>query len=243
VSTVHPTAVIDSRQVGRDVVVDAYCVVDPRAVLHDGVHLHPHVVVMGPVVVGPGTEVFAGAVLGKPPAAHGVLMHVPVRGGSVAIGHACSIGVHAVLYEDVVVGDGSLVGDLASLREGARVGEGCVIGRSVSFHPGVRIGDRSRVLDHTHVATRTVIGEDCFIGVHVVTSSDNALGRLPYDAERVRGPRIDDRAIVGSGANLLPGVHVGAGSLVGAGAIVTRDVEPGATVYGSAAHAIDPTRG
>jgi acetyltransferase-like isoleucine patch superfamily enzyme len=195
---------------------------------------------MGPVVVGAHTEVFAGAVLGKPPATHSALLHTPTRGGPLVIGRQCSLGAHAVLYEDVVIGDRSLVGDLASLREGARLGESCVVGRSVSLHPGVRMGDRSRVLDHTHVATRTSIGDDCFIGAHVVTSSDNSLGRLPYDSERVRGPQIDDGAVVGSGANLLPGVRIGAGARIAAGAIVTRDVEPQTTVYGVAA---GPARG
>jgi acetyltransferase-like isoleucine patch superfamily enzyme len=91
------------------------------------------------------------------------------------------------------------------------------------------------VLDHSHVASDSVVGRCCFLGVHVTTSSDNALGRLPYDPARVRSPRIDDHAANGSGAVLLPGVHIGAGAIVAAAAVVTADVPPGAQVFASPA--------
>ncbi len=214
---VHPTAVVG-----------------PDVILGDGVVLHPYVVVLGETHLGAGTEVFPAAVIGKPPAQHPTLSR-PVTRGPVRIGVGCSIGAHAVLYEDVELGAETLVGDLASIREGTRIGRGCVIGRHVTVHTAAIVGDGTRILDHTHLASDAVVGANCFLGVHVVTSSDNALGRLPYDPARVRGPRIDDGAAIGSGATLLPGVHVGAGAIVAAAAVVTADVPPGAEVFGSPA--------
>ena len=216
-SAIHPTAVIG-----------------PDVTLGVGVTLHPYVVVLGETHLGDGTEAFPGAVVGKPPAQHPTLER-PVSRGRVRIGAGCSIGAHAVIYEDVEIGDATLVGDLASIREGTRVGLGCVVGRLVTVHTAATIGDGSRVLDHSHVASDSVIGRDCFLGVHVTTASDNALGRLPYDAARVRGPRIDDGAVVGSGAVLLPGVHIGARAVVAAGALVTVDVPPDTEVFGQPA--------
>ena len=87
-------------------------------------------------------------------------------------------------------------------------------------------------MDHSHVASESVLGEDCFLGVHVVTSSDNGLGRLPFSSERARGRRLDADVAVGSGAVLLPGLRIGEGATVGSGAVVTADVDPGATVVG-----------
>ena len=140
-----------------------------------------------------------------------------------------------MVYEDVELGADTLVGDLASIREGTRIGNRCVVGRLVTIHTAATLGDGTRVLDHSHVASDSVIGVDCFLGVNVTTSSDNALGRLPYDAARVRGPRIDDGAAIGSGATLLPGVHIGAGAIVAAAAVVTADVPAGIEVFGSPA--------
>jgi UDP-3-O-[3-hydroxymyristoyl] glucosamine N-acyltransferase len=220
---IHPTTVI-----GSDVT------------LGDGVILHPYVVVLGETHVGDGTEVFPGAVIGKPPALHPTLSRPVTRGGSTRVGAGCSIGAHAVIYEDVELGADTLVGDLASIREGTRVGRGCVIGRLVTVHTAATIGDGTRVLDHSHVASDSVLGANCFLGVHVTTASDNGLGRLPYDPARVRGPRIDDGAAIGSGAVLLPGVHIGAGAVVAAGALVTDDVEPDTEVFGRPARPRTP---
>jgi acetyltransferase-like isoleucine patch superfamily enzyme len=215
--TVHPTAVV-----GADVT------------LGPGVTLHPYVVVLGETHLGEGTEAFPGAVIGKPPAQHPTLSR-PTTRGPVRIGAGCSIGAHAVIYEDVELGEETLVGDLASIREGTRIGRRCVIGRLVTVHTAATVGDGSRLLDHTHLASDSVVGRDCFLGVHVTTASDNALGRLPYDPARVRGPRMDDGAAVGSGGVLLPGVHIGARAVVAAGAVVTADVEPDTEVFGSPA--------
>ena len=222
--------------------VHATAVVGPEVTLGVDVVLHPYVVVLGTTHLGDGTEVFPGAVIGKTLAQHATLRRA-TAGGSVHIGGGCSIGAHAVIYEDVEIGDGSLVGDLASIREGSCIGRECVVGRHVTVHTAARIGDRSRVLDHSHVASDSVIGTDCFFGVHVTTASDNALGRLPYDAARVRGPRIDDGAAIGSGAVLLPGVHVGAGAVVAAGAVVTTDVLPRTEVRGNPARPHLPNSG
>jgi acetyltransferase-like isoleucine patch superfamily enzyme len=219
---VHPTAVIG-----------------PEVTLGDGVVVHPQVILLGETHLGDGTEVFPGAVIGKPPAQHPTLSR-PTTRGPVRIDAGCSIGAHAVIYEDVELGEETLVGDLASIREGTRVGRRCVIGRHVTVHTAATIGDGARVLDHSHVASDSVLGRDCFLGVHVTTSSDNALGRLPYDPARVRGPRIGDGAAIGSGAVLLPGVHIGAGAIVAAAAVVTGDVPPGAEVFGNPARPKPP---
>jgi acetyltransferase-like isoleucine patch superfamily enzyme len=235
----HPSAVVDTRHIGDGVDIAAFCVVGPGVVLHDRVRLHPHVVLTGEVEVGADTEVFAGAVLGKPAARLAVLSREPGLTGAIVIGSGCSIGVHAVVYEGVTVESGTLIGDAASLRENVRVGSGCVIGRMVSVHPDCTVGDGTRVMDHTHLATGMEVGRNCFFGVHVVTSSDNALGHLPYHPDRVRGPRIGDGAVVGSGAVLLPGVHVGSGATVAAGAVVTRDVPPDTRVFGNPARVLD----
>jgi UDP-3-O-[3-hydroxymyristoyl] glucosamine N-acyltransferase len=100
--------------------VHSTAVVGPEVTLGDGVVLHPYVVVLGTVHLGDGTEVFPGAVIGKPPALHPTLSRPTTRGGSARVGAGCSIGAHAVIYEGVELGADTLVGDLASIRERRR---------------------------------------------------------------------------------------------------------------------------
>jgi acetyltransferase-like isoleucine patch superfamily enzyme len=236
----HELAVVDTDRVGEAVAIGPYCVVGPEVTLEDGVRLHPHVVATGEVIIGSGAEVFPGAVLGKHPARSAALSRTPAGGGAVRLAAECSVGAHAVVYEGVEIGTGSLVGDFASIREGCTIGDRCIVGRYVSVHPDCELGDRCRVYDHAHIASGTRMGTKCFVSVHVAMASDNALGALPYSPERVRGPLLGDRVSIGAAATILPGVRLGDDSVVGAGAVVTRDVDAETVVLGVPARTAGP---
>jgi UDP-3-O-[3-hydroxymyristoyl] glucosamine N-acyltransferase len=232
IAATHESAVVETAHVGERVAIGPYCVVGPDVTLEDGVRLHPHVVITGDVTVGAGSEVFPGAVLGKAPTRSAALSRVPAEGGAVRLGPGCSVGAYAVIYEGVIIGRDSLVGDHAGIRESCTIGTRCIVGRYVSVHPDCEVGDGSRVYDHAHLASGTRVGVDCFISLHVAMASDNALGALPFAADRVRGPAFGDRVSVGEGATILPGVRLGDDSTVAAGAVVTRDVEATSFVVG-----------
>jgi acetyltransferase-like isoleucine patch superfamily enzyme len=87
-------------------------------------------------------------------------------------------------------------------------------------------------MDLTHITGNCTIGNDVFISANVASANDNAIGRLPYDEERVVGHTIEDGAAIGLGAILLPGVTIGRGAVVGAGAVVTKDVDADTLVMG-----------
>ena len=240
IAETHDLAVVETNQIGQGVVIGPYCVVGPDVTIEDGVRFHPHVVAAGDVTVGAATQVFPGAVLGKPPAHSAALSRVPARGGVVRLGPGCSIGAHAVIYEGVTIAAECLVGDFASVREGCRIGTRCIVGRYVSVHPDCELGDRCRVYDHTHVASGTRMGVACFVSLHVAMASDNALGALPYSPERVRGPSLGDRVSIGVGATILPGLHLGDDAVVSAGSVVTRDVDAQTVVRGVPARPAEP---
>jgi acetyltransferase-like isoleucine patch superfamily enzyme len=232
---------VETESIGTRVTVGAQCVVGPSVSLGSGVVLHPLVVITGDVSIADGTEVFAGAVIGKSSATSAALSREPGRASTVTIAERCSIGAHAVIYSDIEIGADSLVGDLASIREQCRIGARCIIGRGVSLHPECTIGHETRIYDDSHLAVGTSVGRACFLAAHVCTTSDNALGRLPYSRDRVRGPVIGDRVAVGSGALILPGIVLGDDATVAAGSLVTRDVPPGATVLGRPARCAGPS--
>jgi acetyltransferase-like isoleucine patch superfamily enzyme len=107
-----------------------------------------------------------------------------------------------------------------------------VIGRGVTLDRAVTIGDGTRVMDKTHLTGEMTVGDDVFIAAMVSSTNDNSFGREGYVEDAVRGPTVEDGAMIGGGASLLPGVVIGAGAVVGSGAVVTRDVEAGTTVMG-----------
>jgi acetyltransferase-like isoleucine patch superfamily enzyme len=66
----------------------------------------------------------------------------------------------------------------------------------------------------------------------ITMTNDNALGAKGYSDQLMRGPTIEDGAMIGANVTLLPGVTIGKNSIVGAGAVVTKDVAPGSVMMG-----------
>ncbi|HKH64108.1 MAG TPA: DegT/DnrJ/EryC1/StrS family aminotransferase [Solirubrobacterales bacterium] len=218
--------------------IGEFCVIRQGAVLGDGVAILPHAIVDAGVEIGAATEVQARALLGRRPRAAGAIARDPVFEERLVIGAGCAIGVNAVLYYGVEIGGDTLIGDHASIREGARIGSGCVIGRASVVDREVRIGDRTVIMFTGVIASKSEVGKDVFIAPGVTTTNDNALGADGWVEEKTAGAAIEDEAKIGANSTLLPGVRIGRGAVVGAGSVVTRDVEPRTTVMGVPARSV-----
>ena len=125
---------------------------------------------------------------------------------------------------------------------GCSVGDGSRIGTFVEIQAGAAIGGNCKVSSHTFVCEGVTIEDGVFVGHGVTfvndkrpraTDDDGAL-QTADDWEMLETV-VEAGASIGSGATVLGGVRIGRGALVGAGAVVTRDVEPGATVVGNPA--------
>lgn len=95
----------------------------------------------------------------------------------------------------------------------------------IDIHPGATIGRRF-FIDH---GSGVVIGETCIIGDDVKVYQGVTLGGTGKDKGK-RHPTVEDNVLIGAGAKILGNIVLGKDSKVGAGAIVVRNVEPGATV-------------
>lgn len=229
---INKSAVVDTDRVGERVRIDAFALVHEGVVVGDDVVIHAHTVIGPGVVLGDGVEVHPGAYLGKEPKSPGTLLRPPVYERNLTVGAHTQIGPNVVIYYDVEIGERSLIGDGASIREQSRIGSECKIGPNTTLNYNVHMSDGSQVSQLVHVAGNTFIGRRVFIAAGVSTANDNLFGRsVPSDAQRV-GPRIEDNCRIGPGAVLLPGVKVGPDAIVGAGAVVSRDVQPGTLVLG-----------
>jgi acetyltransferase-like isoleucine patch superfamily enzyme len=152
------------------------------------------------------------------------------------------ISSDVVLGTDVVIHHPELVN-----LYGCRVGDGTRIGAFVEIQKGAEIGRRCKVSSHAFVCEGVVIEDEVFIGHGVMFINDRhpratAAGRLQTDADWTVVPtRVRQGASIGSGAVILCGVTIGARAMVGAGAVVTRDVPADAVVAGVPARAIAAT--
>jgi serine O-acetyltransferase len=106
---------------------------------------------------------------------------------------------------------------------------------AIDIHPGAKIG-RNFFIDHGF----TVVGETAEIGNDVTIYQSVTFGGTNPSTGIAgkRHPTIRDRVVIGSGAQVLGPIEVGEGAKIGANAVVTKDVPPGATVVGIPAKAV-----
>lgn len=140
----------------------------------------------------------------------------------VKIGVGTRILPCTVIEKDVTVGAGCEVGPFAHLRPGTVLEDGAEVGNFVETKK-VRIGARTKAKHLTYLGDAE-IGADVNVGCGTITAN--------YDGKRKHVTTIEDGVHVGSGTVFVAPVTAGRGSTTGAGAIVLRDVAPGATVVG-----------
>ena len=118
---------------------------------------------------------------------------------------------------------------------GAVIGDGTLVGPFVEIQRGVTIGAACKIESHSFLCTGVSLGDRVFVGHGVMTTTD--LYPMIDGYHEQRDTVIEDDVSIGSGVTLLP-VRVGRGSIIGAGAVVTKDVPPGVIVAGNPARVL-----
>ena len=143
------------------------------------------------------------------------------------------------------IGDGTRIWNEAQVSNGARIGRDCILGKGVYVDPEVLVGDRVKLHTRVSVFKGSRIGSGVFIGPHSCLLNDKQPrattpeGRLKTEADWVvSGVVVDDGASIGGGCTILPGVRIGRFAMVGAGAVVTRDVPDHGLVVGNPARLV-----
>lgn len=186
--------------------------------------------IYGNVEIGEGTIIEDFCIIGKPPSGKG---DGELR---TIIGSNSIIRSHSVIYAGNEIGSGFATGHHVCIRESNKIGLNVSIGTLTCVEHHVAIGDRVRVHSQAFIPEFCVIDEDAWIGPRVTLTN----ARYPRSAkvkERLTGVRVRKGAKIGANATLLPGIEIGAYALVGAGAVVTKDVADRAIVIGNPANA------
>lgn len=121
---------------------------------------------------------------------------------------------------------------------GAEIGARCTIGQGCYIAAKVRIGDGCRIQNNVSVFDGVTLEEDVFLGPSCVfTNVKHPRAHVPRKDEY--DPTLVGRgATVGANATVVCGVAIGAYAMIGAGAVVARDIPPYAIVVGAPAHQI-----
>lgn len=142
----------------------------------------------------------------------------------VKIGRDTTIYSNTVIESGVEIGDGCHIGPFSRIRSGVILGNGVEVGNFVEL-VRTKIGAGTKVKHHTYLGD-SIVGKSVNIGAGTITAN--------YDGKAKNKTLIEDGAFIGVGAVLIAPVRIGAGALVGAGSVVSKnhDVPRFATVVG-----------
>jgi UDP-2-acetamido-3-amino-2,3-dideoxy-glucuronate N-acetyltransferase len=133
---------------------------------------------------------------------------------------------------DCDIGEGTVVRDFVNLY-GCKIGRDCKIAAFVEIQRGVVIGDRCKVEAYAFIPSGVIIEDEVFIGPHATFTNDlrpHATGDWSIAPTMVK-----KGASIGANATIVCGVTIGERAMVGAGAVVTKDVPAGTLVVGNPA--------
>ena len=143
-----------------------------------------------------------------------------------------------IIAPDVRIGPGARIGAFVNLY-GCTIGADTKVGPFVEVQKNATIGRRCKISSHTFICEGVTIEDECFIGHHVCFTNDpypratTGEGRLQTEADWKVVPTLVKRgASIGSGAVLLCGITIGENAVVGAGAVVTKNVASNEIVAG-----------
>src|SRR5207237_7784131 len=154
------------------------------------------------------------------------------------LGPGTVVSTAAIVFAGTTIGARVIVGDQACVRERVDVGDDVVIGRGSLIENDTTVGALTKIQADAYITAYSTLEDNVFVAPCVVTTNDNFMGRTERRHELIKGPTIRRGARVGGGAVLCPGVVVGEEAFVGAGAVVTKDVEPRMLVVGNPARVL-----
>jgi acetyltransferase-like isoleucine patch superfamily enzyme len=152
------------------------------------------------------------------------------------IGDNSIIRSRAIIYCDVVAGERFKTGHNAVIREMTRIGNNVLVGTNSVIDGNVSIGSNVSIQSNVYIPTNTVIEDHVFLGPCSVLTNDKYPIRVKYE---LKGPILRKGASIGANSTILPGIEIGEGAMVAAGALVTKDVPPWKLAIGFPARIVE----
>ena len=139
----------------------------------------------------------------------------------------------AVIDEGVMIGNGTKIWHFSHIMSGAVIGENCTIGQNVLVSPRAILGNNVKVQNNVSVYTGVICEEDVFLGPSCVFTNVMTPRSFISRKEEFIPTLVKRGASIGANATILCGITIGEFAMIGAGAVVTKDVAPFALIVGN----------
>ena len=143
---------------------------------------------------------------------------------------------------EAVIGEGTTIWNWVQVREGAHIGRLCVLSKGVYIDKDVQIGDKVKIQNNVSVYHGVTIEDGVFVGPHLFFTNDLYPRAVNEDFEpaseddwELAETLVETGASIGANATIIAGHKIGEYALIGAGSVVTKDVERYTLVRGNPA--------
>ena len=226
----------ETAKIGNHTQIGDYCVIEDNVTIGEDCHIGHHVVILAGSRIGDRVRIDPFTVIGKQPMrARRSIFKDDKTLPPATLGSDGLIGAHVVVYAGCEIGSSVLIADGAAVRENVTVGDMTIIGRNATIENLTRIGVKCKIETHCYITAYSEIGDYCFLAPGVHTTNDNFLGRTEERFKHFNGVTVRTGGRIGAHAVILPGKVIGEDAVVGAGAVVTRDVPARMIVIGNPA--------
>jgi len=193
--------------------------------------------------IGEGSRIMENVILGYPDRhllnkveeERKGIENYPYQG--VIIGENALIRSGAIIYCNVRTGDNFQTGHNVLIRENTSIGDNVLIGTNVVIEGSTIIGNRVSIQSNVYIPANSVVEDFVFIGPNAVLTNDKY--PLREEESELKGPVLRKGASIGANSTILPGIEIGEGAMVAAGALVTKHVAPWTLAIGSPARVVE----
>jgi acetyltransferase-like isoleucine patch superfamily enzyme len=208
--------ICDGVKIGENVIIDDNVYIDYDVIIRDNVHIKE------------GTFIGAHSILGE--YLSDFFDSKSTHGHRLTIGKNSIIRSETIIYSESEIGDSFQTGHRVTIREHADIGSHVRIGTLSDIQGYCEIQDYVNIHSNVHIGQKSFIKKYAWLFPYVVLTNDPTPPSM-----NMCGVTIDEFAVIATGSVILPGKKIGRDTLVGAGSIVTKDVEPLTVVAGNPA--------
>lgn len=210
-------------EIGKNVIIEDNVYIDFNVIIRDNVHIKKNTYIGSNSIIGEYTGDFFD--------------DYKMKNRPVVIGEHSLIRSGTIIYGDCNIGDYFQTGHRVTIRENTNIGHHVSIGTLSDIQGECHIGNYSRLHSNVHIGQKSYIEDFVWIFPYVVLTNDPT-----PPSNELLGVHIASFAVVATGSIILPGINIESDSLVGAGALVTKNVTKFSVVGGNPAHVIGDTR-
>ena len=221
--------------IGDNVTIGHNCIIEDNVVIKDGTFIDSNTIIRSWVTIGEDSFIGSNCILGEYWLDY--CQDHQKHKHPLTIGKKALIRSGSIIYAGSSIGEQFQTGHHITVREKTQIGNNVSIGTLSDIQGNCIIGNYVRLHSNVHIGQLSVIDDFVWIFPYVVLTNDPT-----PPSEHFEGVHVHSFAIISTNCIIMPGLDIGQDSLIGAGAIVTKSVEPYVVAVGNPAKAVSDVR-